>query len=305
MRFLVTGGAGFIGSHVTNDLLSRGHNVVVLDNFSTGKLENLGPGCEIIEADITDPIRDRDFDAVFHLAAFVSAPDSIRDPDECFRVNVDGSKNVLDLGLPTVLASSAAVYGNKEGIAEECSALNPVSPYGESKLEMEEIARGSSGRVSLRFFNIYGPRQSASSKYSAVVPAFVTAMRKGAPYYIHGTGEQIRDFVYVEDLVEHIWQACSALIGNERKPIPSSLNVCSGIPTRIIDIARNIGEALRIESGEEGAPGDVVYAPERIGDIRTSLGSRLQWETFIGNTSNRTTAEGLRDLIKNMENGNA
>ncbi|MGB9854638.1 MAG: SDR family NAD(P)-dependent oxidoreductase, partial [Candidatus Bathyarchaeales archaeon] len=221
MRVLVTGGAGFIGSHVVDRLLREGFDVVVLDSLRSGSLSNIGyhmgdDNFEFIRGDIRDAglVGDlvRDVDYVVHLAALVSVPESVRDPDLAYDINVKGTLNLLkasvDCGVKRfVYASSCAVYGNAERlpIKEDC-LTRPELPYGFSKLTAENYVRKyfedfGLETVCLRYFNVYGLRQ-AYSDYSGVITQFLNCIERGFPLVVFGDGEQTRDFVYVDDVVE-------------------------------------------------------------------------------------------------------
>ncbi|MBT4594680.1 NAD-dependent epimerase/dehydratase family protein, partial [bacterium] len=211
-RVLVTGGAGFIGSHIVEKLVASEAQVTVLDNFSTGKVENLRSvlhKIHIIAGDITDiPTCERATlkkTHVFHLAAMVSVPDSIINPDLCFRINTSGTNNILAAAARNsvdhlVFSSSSAVYGKQAGINSEATVTSPQSPYGESKLEGEHLCKEHSQNSGLhttilRYFNVHGKRQSARGGYAAVVAKFMDNLRNKAPLTIFGNGKQTRDFV--------------------------------------------------------------------------------------------------------------
>jgi UDP-glucose 4-epimerase len=276
--FLITGGAGFIGSHLADHLLGIGHRVRVLDDFSTGKAENLDPRCEMIEGDVADPdaVR-RSFsgtDGCFHLAAIASTERSIRDPIGTSRVNLGGTLTILDAaatqgGKPVVYASSAAVYG--EPVADpsrETDRCAPLTPYGADKLGCELHSAivwrlHRTPNIGLRFFNVYGPRQDPSSPYSGVISRFLVAAAAGRPLTIRGDGLQVRDFVFVEDVANHLWAAMYCV---RARPGSAVLNVCTGVPSSIIDLAEMVSALYG------GHPGH-SFAPARTGDIRRSVGS--------------------------------
>jgi len=219
MKLLITGGAGFIGSHMAENFSNKGWEVVVLDNFTTGKRENLShisQNLKIVEGDIRDTSIVNEAmagcDAVIHLAALASVPASFKNPVETYEVNFMGTQNVLEAALQhkvkkVTFASSSAVYGDTEilPITEE-NPDNPLSPYGLSKLLGEKLCRFYNTAFGLpvvifRFFNVYGPRQNPFSEYSAVIPKFLSIIKDGGTPVIFGDGEQTRDFIYISDLV--------------------------------------------------------------------------------------------------------
>jgi len=270
---LVTGGAGFIGSHLVEALLARGMQVRVLDNLSTGSLENLrGLRAEFVEGDIRD--REavdramRGVERVFHLAAMISVPGSMADPIGCYESNLMGSLRVLEAAREhgvraVVLASSAAVYGEVETPVDEDIPPHPQSPYAASKLAMEQAGRLYAEIydlpvVSLRFFNVYGPRQSPDSPYAAVIPAFIRALLDGRAPVIYGDGGQMRDFIFVGDV------ARAMILASESEHVAGEVfNIGSGTAISIQELAAILCELM------PGAPG-VDYGPSRPGDIRFS-----------------------------------
>jgi UDP-glucose 4-epimerase len=271
-RVLVTGGAGFIGSHLVRALLARGDDVRVLDNLSTGRRENLVDlPAELLVADLgeADQVRAamRGIEVVFHLGAMISVPMSIENPAGCYQTNVLGSLHVLEAARRehvrrVVLASSCAVYGDHDGPVTEDAAPHPGSPYALSKLAMEDLARLYTSAlgvatVSLRFFNVYGPRQDVHSPYAAVIPLFIQALLGGGAPTIHGDGGQLRDFVFVDDVVAAILLAAQATASGE------VFNIGRGQSRTLLDLV----EALR--RLVPGSP-DPVFGPPRAGDIRSS-----------------------------------
>ena len=228
MRYLVTGGAGFIGSNTVDELVRRGHEVVVLDDLSTGKVENLSQASakiKLMQNSITnlDAVREacRAADCVIHLAAQTSVPRSVKDPIETNLANVDGTLNVLVAARDAhvkrvVFASSCAVYGKTSELPiRESAALAPISPYGVSKQVGEAYGRVFQELyalefVALRYFNVFGPRQDPGSPYSGVLSVFNAALLEGTQPTVFGDGEQSRDFVYVGNVVEAILLAAEA-----------------------------------------------------------------------------------------------
>jgi UDP-glucose 4-epimerase len=278
--FLVTGGAGFIGSHLVDALLSAAHTVKVLDDLSTGSRENLAPAAEFIEGNIEDTAAlaraMAGCDGVFHLAAIASVDKANKDWLGTHRTNLSGTIAVLDqsrrLGrLPVVLASSAAVYGDgsSDPLTEDFST-HPISAYGADKLGCENHARvGTSVHgiptIAFRFFNVYGPRQDPRSPYSGVISIFASRIASGQTIVLHGDGEQTRDFIYVADVVRHLIAGMESL---QREGVQAAgvFNVCTGRPTAIKSLASLLGEVLGKEVKQEAGPA-------RAGDITVSLGS--------------------------------
>lgn len=298
---LVTGGAGFIGSHLAAALVARDHHVRVFDNLSTGRREDLaGINVDWVVADIRDApaVREamRGVDWVFHLAAMISVVETMNDPLACYSVNLTGSLNVLaaahvEGAQSVVLASSAAVYGDSEGIVDETAPARPCSPYGASKLAMEQVARVYAEAyglptVSLRYFNVYGPRQRADSPYAAVIPLFVRAMMKGEAPTIDGDGRQTRDFVFVDDVV----RAC--LLAVEKAPREGGvLNIGSGQSVSILDLYQIL---QRLIPGAK-APG---FGPPRAGDIRHSGGDVRLAQKALGYRPMTDLESGLRSTVQ-------
>lgn len=275
MRVLITGGAGFIGSHLAAHY-GKISEVVVIDNLRTGKLDNLeGIRHQFIDGSITDPGAVRTVmlgvDVVFHLAAMVSVPESMRFPIECVNINVTGSLNVLEAaaeaGVKKVIhASSAAVYGDNPEVPKREDMLpEPKSPYAISKLDGEYYAemyhreRGLS-TTSLRFFNVFGPRQDPSSAYAAAVPIFIEKALSGENLMIHGDGGQTRDFVHVKDVVSALAHVA------DRKDLHGTFNVGYGKATSIRKLAEEIVRA-------SGSRSRIVHVEKRLGDVRHSRAS--------------------------------
>jgi UDP-glucose 4-epimerase len=273
MRYLVTGGAGFIGSNTVEELVRRGHSVVVLDDLSTGKEENLSSVAgkiELLRGSIADleTVRAvcRGVDYVLHLAARTSVPRSVKEPLETNRVNVDGTLNVLVAARDArvrrvVFAASSSVYGETLILPKvESMAPSPISPYGVSKFVGEAYAQVF-GRVyglqnvSLRYFNVFGPRQDPDSPYSGVLSRFITALQNGAQPVVFGDGEQSRDFTYVENVVEANLLACEA-------PKASGLVFNIGVGGRF-----TLNRTLQLLEKFAGKPAQPRYDPPRDGDI--------------------------------------
>lgn len=279
-RTLVTGGAGFIGSHLVDRLVAAGEQVVVLDNLSSGKRENLPPQAELIVGDITDgALVDelvKEADSVFHLAALVSVQECIKNWDFGHQVNLgatirlfDAAAKVRAAGVPVIYASSAAVYGDRSG--SSCCEVNlpaPISPYGADKLACEHQARAMAAihnllSVGLRFFNVYGPRQDPRSPYAGVISRFCANRLANDPHIVFGDGQQGRDFIYVSDVVEGLIRARTFATRRKRAGV---FNLCTGIETTLLELA------AAIDNIAGGASTSIIHAEARAGDIRRSLG---------------------------------
>lgn len=303
MRALVTGGAGFIGSHLVTRLLRDGHQVRVLDDLSTGKRENLAHVAADVELLVAD-VRDRErveaaaagCDTIFHEAAIVSVPRSIEDPQESHDVNVQGTLNVLHAARKhgarrVVFACSAAVYGEEPGLPKrETSPVAPIAPYGVEKLAGEAYVLawsklyGVEG-VSLRYFNVFGPRQDPRSPYSGVISIFVERALAGQAPTIFGDGLQTRDFVEVENVVEANLLAATRPQANGR-----SYNVGCGRETTLLDVLAAIGRAVdRTLTPTHAAP--------RAGDIRASVADISRAREELGYEPRVGVDEGLARLV--------
>ena len=262
MKALVTGGAGFIGSNLVDALVERGDDVRVLDNFSTGNRANLeGLEIEVVEGELRSYERVhaamRGIEVVYHLGALGSVLRSVQDPLTSSAVNVEGTLNVLlaarDEGVRRVIfSSSTSVYGlNRELPTAETTPPDPISPYGVAKLAAERYCISFSRvyesfeTVVLRYFNVFGPRQSPHSQYAAVVPLFIAAIDQGAPVTIHGDGEQSRDFTYVTNAVDATIRAAEAAGASGRV-----FNVAAGSPVSVNHVAETIGAPPR-QAGRE------------------------------------------------------
>lgn len=276
MRLLVTGGGGFIGSHLVRHLLRAGHRVRVLDNFATGRRENLvglDGDVELVEGDVQSYERAhaavRECDVVLHQAALPSVPRSVQDPLTSNMTNVQGTLNVLlaarDSGVRRVVfASSSSVYGaNPKLPKQESDQTLPMSPYAVAKLAGEGYCRSFATvygleTVALRYFNVYGPGQDLLSQYAAVVPRFITAALRGTPPTIYGDGSQTRDFTYVDDVV-----AANLLAVDAADAAGSTMNVAGGRQVSLLDLWATIKRL----TGSEVEPS---FAPARVGDVPRS-----------------------------------
>ena len=304
MKYLITGGAGFIGSHIARALLQQGADVRILDNFSSGKRENLsGLDVEVIEGDLRDISRVteavRGVNVIFHEAAFVSVAESMEKPLECLDVNVTGTSIVFEAARKAgvkrvVIASSAAVYGDSEVYPlSEDSPLCQLSPYATSKRIDEKYAELFTNYfglevTALRYFNVYGPRQRPDSMYAAAVPIFIRRMLDNKPITVYGDGGQTRDLVNVRDVVQ------ANLLASEHPAAPGKIfNVCTGVETRLLDLLDILYEIF------PNAPKH-VHAEPRAGDIYRSIGTPKKIVETLGFTPNVTLAEGLKEAVEEM-----
>lgn len=275
--FLVTGGAGFIGSHIATALVERGDRVRVFDNLSTGhrsNLDHLGPRVELIEGDLTDAIAVRQavqgVECVFHEAALASVPRSVEAPLDTNAACVTGTVTLLDAARRAgvrrlVYAGSSSAYGDQPSSPKrESDSPAPISPYGAAKLAAEYYCRAFTATygfetVTLRYFNVFGPRQDPNSPYSAVIPLFITALLAGKKPILYGDGGQSRDFTFVDNVVHGNLLAADApgIAGRV-------LNVANGRSTSLLELLRQLGALL-------GTKIEPDYQPPRAGDIRESL----------------------------------
>jgi UDP-glucose 4-epimerase len=299
---LVTGGAGFIGSHLVDALAARGDRVRVLDDLSTGKRENLRPDAEFIHGSVVDRAAlDRAMkgvDVVFHLAAVVSVQQCLSDPAGSNEVNVTGTARVLQAAAEAkvrrvVFVSSAAVYGDTPVQPKrEDHAPDPLSPYAVAKLAGERFGFTLPGVefVALRFFNVYGPRQAPDSPYSAVIPIFLAALEAGRPLPIFGDGMQTRDFTYVGDVVTGLLLAADAPGRSGRV-----YNVATGRAVSVADMAHALGRAA-------GRPVQVELKPPRPGEILESLADVERARSELGFRARIPLDEGLAEAVRWFRN---
>ena len=304
-KVLVTGGAGFIGSNLVRALLERGDEVRVLDNFSTGNRANLeGLAIEIVEGELRSYERVhnavRGVEVVYHLGALGSVPRSVQDPLTSNAVNVEGTLNVLLAARDqdvrrVVFSSSTSVYGSSRQLpTTEDSPTDPISPYGVAKLAAERYCISFSRvyesfeSVVLRYFNVFGPRQSPLSQYAAVIPLFVTAIDEGRPVDVHGDGEQSRDFTYVGNVVD-----ATILAGAASGASGEIFNIAAGSPESVNRIADTIGAIL-------GKPVEKRHLPPRAGDIRNSWADLTKSRSVLGYEPEVGFEEGIRRTIASL-----
>lgn len=299
-RYLVTGGCGFIGSHLVDALLADGHAVRVLDNMSTGVRGRLDSRAELRIADLrTSGAVDAALDGVhgvFHLAAVSAVARCNEAWVESHRTNLTGTVRVFDAArrrrprLPVVYASSAAVYGDRSGTLAETEPVAPLSPYGADKAACE-LHAAAAARVhglpttGLRFFNVYGPRQNPGDAYAGVISIFVEQIRRGRTITIFGDGEQTRDFVHVGDVVHAL---ISAMAGLEAEPTPRAeiCNVGTGRATTVRELAATLMTVL-------GRQVPLEHLAPRVGDIRHSLADTRRMTTLLDLKTTTTLAAGL------------
>jgi UDP-glucose 4-epimerase len=302
--FLVTGGAGFIGSHLVERLVSRGDQVRILDNFSTGKLEHLNAvreNIQVVEGDIADSPAVaqavESVEVVFHQAAVASVPQSIDDPQTTVTTNITGTLNLLiaarDAGCRRVVfASSSAVYGDAPEIpVTEDMPPNPLSPYAISKLTGEQLCRVFTRvygleTVALRYFNVFGPRQDPASAYAAVIPLFLRALRSSEAPVIYGDGDQTRDFTFIDSVVDANLRAATA-----NEIAGRVFNVASG---RAVSVNALLAQMARLADVEAHAR----YVPARPGEIRHSVADITAAREGFGYHVLVGLEEGLRRTIK-------
>jgi UDP-glucose 4-epimerase len=322
--YIITGGAGFIGSHLAETLLDAGHSVRVLDNLSTGRRENIDPRCQFIQGDVTDratlDAAMQGTDGCFHLAAIASVERANQEWVATHRVNQTGAVMVFDVaraictakgGLPVVYASSAAVYGDI-GAEPAHEQLRPVpnTAYGADKLGCELHARVAHlvhgvPNLGLRFFNVYGPRQDPLSPYSGVISIFARMLADGASLTIHGDGGQTRDFVYVSDVVAHL---VAGMAHVERKRGCDVLNVCTGSAISVLDLARAMMAAQggRSEGTRSGGRANLItHGPSRAGDIRHSVGDPAAATGLLGVAAGVTLSQGLAQTVAALSGNRA
>lgn len=311
MKYLVTGGAGFIGSHIASALLEQGASVRILDNFSTGKRRNIeeltqrfdGNRFEVMEGDIRDASlvgkAVRGIDILFHEAAFVSVPQSMDEPQECFDVNLTGTSLLFNTARKAgvrrgVVASSAAVYGESEALPlVEETPLQPKSPYAVSKRVNEMYAELFTNSfnfevVALRYFNVYGPRQRPDSMYAAAVPIFARRLLDGKAVTIFGDGGQTRDLINVRDIVR------ANITASEHPDAAGKVfNICTGVETRILDLVEVLYDLF------PNAPAPEFAAP-RAGDIYRSVGSPQKALDVMGFKAQVSLEDGLKETVEWM-----
>ncbi len=300
--YLVTGGAGFIGSHLVAELLRRGESVRVADNFSTGLRENIPGGkVEVVEGDLADAeVARRAVEGcrfVIHQAAIPSVPRSVKDPVGSHRANVDATVQVLEAARQAgakrlVFAGSSSVYGNAATLPKrEDMRPAPLSPYALQKLIAEQYCQMFTKlygfeTVTTRYFNVFGPRQQPGSPYSGVISLFIEALSEGKPPTIHGDGKQTRDFTFVADVVDGVLRACEA-------PTAAGevINVAGGGRISLLEVLRTLQNILR-------KPIDPTFGPTREGDVRDSQADIHKARQMLGYEPRMPLEDGLRQTVE-------
>ncbi len=309
--FLVTGGCGFIGSHLVDALLAKGNMVRVLDDLSTGKRSNLNRRAELIIGDVGDKTTVKEAmngaDGCFHLAAVSSVEKSIEDWTGTHVTNLTGAINVFDAArtcrgqepAAVVYASSAAVYGDNASMPlTENAVPRPLTAYGADKLGCEQHARVAGlihqvPTTGFRFFNVYGPRQDPHSPYSGVISIFAERILSGQSITVFGDGQQVRDFIYVSDIVSFLLAGMKC--ASTSAPV---YNACTGSGTNIVQLARSLASV-------NGTSVDIKTAPARAGDIRVSLGDPNQAHAKLGVQANVNLGAGLRETLRSLNSTEA
>jgi len=306
-KVLVTGGAGFIGSHLVDRLLSEDFEVTIFDDFSTGQMKNISAHINLEEFHLVrGDVRDiglakkvvEDVDAVFHEAALVDVPLSIEKPLLFNEVNLVGTLNMLNACSNSnvkrfVFASSAAVYGDsKPARKKENTLCKPISPYGVSKLAAENYVKVFNElygleTVSLRYFNVYGPRQFAGSSYNAVINAFISRLLNGQPPVIYGGGKQTRDFVHVDDVV-----SANMLALKNKNAVGEVFVIANGTAISVYELAK---ELQKITNTERLKP---IFAEPRVGDIKHCSADISKAEKLLGFRPKIQLEDGLSSLVK-------
>ncbi|MFH1850130.1 MAG: SDR family oxidoreductase [archaeon] len=303
MKYLVTGGAGFIGSHIVERLVSEGQDVTVLDNLSEGKLENIESVKDkitFIEGDIQDPETvagaTRDVDIILHQAGLRSVPQSLKRPKDYNDVNISGTLNILEASRVNdvrriVFASSSSVYGDVREFPEKETILpQPLSPYALSKLAGEHYLRMyfdlyGLKTVSLRYFNVFGPRQDPASQYACVIPKFIQAISAGRSPTIYGDGKQSRDFTFVSNIVD------GNLLAAQAADAPGQVfNLADGEPVSVNDVAKKINALL----GRDVKP---AHAEPRKGDVKHTMADPGRARRVLGYHGKISFDEGLKITV--------
>jgi nucleoside-diphosphate-sugar epimerase len=302
-HYLVTGGAGFIGSHLAEELVRRGETVRIVDNLSTGKRGNIAhmPSVEFLEGDLADLAVARravqGIDYVLHQAAIPSVPRSVEDPIASNRANIDASLNILvaarDAGVKRlVYAGSSSAYGNTPALPKvETMGSAPMSPYALQKLVVEQYCQMFTTlyglqTVTTRYFNVFGPRQDPSSPYSGVISVFISALCDGRQPTIYGDGEHTRDFTYVANVVDGVLRACTA-----ERASGEVINVATGGRISLNALFRTVRDLV-------GAKGEPIYADPRAGDVKDSQADITKARRVLGYQPSVSFEDGLARTVE-------
>ncbi len=305
MQYLITGGAGFIASHIAEELTRQNHDVTLLDDMSAGSTKNIQPGAEFIKGSITDRTRlakickTHSFEGIFHLAAVASVQKSIEDPLLVHEVNATGTLNILNAAKEhgirkVVLSASAAAYGDNPIFPKREDMLpEPLSPYAVSKITAEMYCRNFADlfgveTTALRYFNVFGPRQDPNAEYAAVIPKFTERIVHDKKPVIFGDGNQTRDFVFVKDVV-----LANMLAMNSHTS--GTFNIGTGIQTSLNDLAGMIMRAA-------GVSCDIIYEAPRPGDIRYSVADISKAKQELGYAQKYSIEDGIKETVQYFKN---
>ncbi|QDI88805.1 NAD-dependent epimerase/dehydratase family protein [Candidatus Nitrosopumilus sp. SW] len=299
MKYLVTGGLGFIGSNIVKLLVKKGNNVDVIDNLHTGKRDNIKEvfdKVKFVKMDIRDKESldriDKDYDGVFHEAALTAVPESFEKPKEYYEVNVIGTKNIFEFAkkenIRVVFASSSSIYGNPKNISiKEDTVKKPINPYGQTKAEVENLATKFSKEnlpiIGLRYFNVYGIGQTGS--YAGVITKFLENIKNKKQFVINGNGEQIRDFIHVNDVAK------INLVAMESRVKHGFFNVGTEIPTSINDLAELM---IELSGHDQG----IIHGPTLEGDVNFSQANMELTKTLLNWNHEINLRDGLKKLIQ-------
>jgi len=299
MKYVVTGGAGFIGSNIARLLIKKGHNVDIIDNLHTGKKEKIKEIIDKVNFYQIDTRNKEDlekiiknYDGIFHEAALTAVPESFEKPQEYHDVNVVGTKNIFDIAekeeIRVVYASSSSIYGNAKSIPiKENADKKPINPYGQTKLDdeflVEKDSRNDFSVIGLRYFNVYGIGQTGS--YAGVITKFLENIKNQKPFIINGNGNQIRDFIHVKDIAK------ANLVAMESKIQNGFFNIGTGIPTSINDLAKLMIELSHHKQG-------IIHGTPLDGDIEISQADMTFTRKSFNWNHEINLIDGLRDLIQ-------
>lgn len=301
-KYLVTGGVGFIGSHIVEELLNRGDEAIVIDDLSSGNRDNIPASVKFIEGDICDKTKlskaMEGVDGIFHMAAIASVQKSIGEWLETHRTNLTGTIQIFDLAkkqkIPVVFASSAAIYGDNQNLPlDENEKAHPLSAYGADKYGCELHGFVASHvhkvpNVGCRFFNVYGPRQDPSSPYSGVISIFASQIGANQPITVFGDGKQTRDFIHVKDVVRALFASMEKL--RDGSISHDVFNVCTGRSTDLMQLAKVLMDIT-------GNQINVKKDPPREGDIQKSLGNPSKMNRILGVSADILLKNGLKTLL--------